>query len=613
VIGVKYIKMISSSSSLVFMRIHSRSCADHNHKNKKQSVNWKTTSSFSQKNDTKTASTTSTTSGTTLLLLRSSSLKSLKSSLVQGQHKRLLKSSLKSSLLNVEDSAFDLATMKGGGGVDTNDNEELLFNWHKQWYPIAFECDLERDAPYAFTLLGIPLVFWRNNVNDKIQCVADICPHRLAPLSEGRINDKGEIECGYHGWTFEGDKGKCTSIPQLGTEGSALETALKSPRACATPYYCQIKQGLLWCYPTKVRDEVKIEDLPELPLIPEIDDPMCVYQDVFRDLPMDFSTLLENVMDVSHVPFTHHNSVGKRENATPVLLELTTVDKKVAKDGFTGEWKEGPRKGKYGTQFTEFKAPALMRHTLRTDSFTTLTVVYAVPISPGKCRLIARFPFIFKAALPRKLFGLFPTWYTHTNQNAILEDDQIFLHKQERLIEISRTVKNEKYAKACYMPSSADVYVNAFRNWIVDVANGGPSWPAGMSTKLPKQEETREALLDRYHAHTKNCKSCATALAKIVIFRKFLRVLSLVSLAVTTAFVAACLSSSTAWIQASVGSGLKPAYFCGVLSLLAAFVREKLGQLEKKMRVGPYPPPRRPPSMMEKALETAKLGGAFSM
>jgi hypothetical protein len=28
------------------------------------------------------------------------------------------------------------------------------------------------------------------------------------------------------------------------------------------------------------------------------------------------------------------------------------------------------------------------------------------------------------------------------------------------------------------------------------------------------------------------------------------------------------------------------------------------------MKVGPYPPPRRPPSMMEAALESARLAGA---
>ena len=55
-----------------------------------------------------------------------------------------------------------------------------------------------------FTLLGEPLVFWKDTVSGEYRCTADKCPHRLVPLSEGRVNEKGEIECGYHGWTFDG-------------------------------------------------------------------------------------------------------------------------------------------------------------------------------------------------------------------------------------------------------------------------------------------------------------------------------------------------------------------------------------------------------------------------
>jgi len=44
-----------------------------------------------------------------------------------------------------------------------------------------------------------------------------------------------------------------------------------------------------------------------------------------------------------------------------------------------------------------------------------------------------------------------------------------------------------------------------------------------------------------------------------------------------------------------------------VLAAALAGVREFLGGLIGKMRVGPYPPPRRPPSMMEAALETARV------
>jgi len=47
-----------------------------------------------------------------------------------------------------------------------------------------------------------------------------------------------------------------------------------------------------------------------------------------------------------------------------------------------------------------------------------------------------------------------------------------------------------------------------------------------------------------------------------------------------------------------------------VLAAATALAREVMGGWVQKMKVGPYPPPRRPPSMMESALESARLGGA---
>ena len=69
------------------------------------------------------------------------------------------------------------------------------FDWRDKWYPVAFEADLSDDAPMTFTLLGEPLVFWRDhtaNAPDGTptwRCTADKCPHRLVPLSEGRVNE----------------------------------------------------------------------------------------------------------------------------------------------------------------------------------------------------------------------------------------------------------------------------------------------------------------------------------------------------------------------------------------------------------------------------------------
>jgi len=474
------------------------------------------------------------------------------------------------------------------------DSDAGDFDWHRNWYPVAFEADLSDDAPYTFTLLGEPLVFWKDHTaaagTNPYRCTADKCPHRLVPLSEGRVNERGEIECGYHGWTFDGTSGRCTSIPQLPSEGTALDTALASPRSCVTPYPTKVAQGMLWVLPVAT-SEMAEEDRPPLPLVPEIDDPECVVQDISRDLPMDYATLLENVMDVSHVPFTHHGSVGKRENATPVVLEM---EGELRSRGFEGVWREGPRNGKYGSQHTEFVAPSLMRHTLRTEQFTTLTVVYAVPTTPGRCRLMARFPFIFKAALPRVVFKLVPRWWSHLNQNAILEDDQIFLHKQERLIEIERDVGKKSYAQACYMPTKADTYVGAFRRWLAEMAGGHPAWPRGTPTALPPRETSKEALLDRFHAHTKHCASCAVAMSNITKIRKALRVLSIALIAAAAGAFARAAPNHAA-VALAVGAAV------------VAGVREWLGGLVGKMREGPYPPPRRPPSMMEAALESARI------
>ena len=127
------------------------------------------------------------------------------------------------------------------------------------------------------------MVFWKDHTaaadTNPYRCTADKCPHRLVPLSEGRVNEKGEIECGYHGWTFKGDTGACTNIPQLPAEGTAMDTALASPRSCVTPYHTQVAQGILWVYPvSKMACGDDIDALPALPLIPELEHPDCVCQ-----------------------------------------------------------------------------------------------------------------------------------------------------------------------------------------------------------------------------------------------------------------------------------------------------------------------------------------------
>lgn len=63
------------------------------------------------------------------------------------------------------------------------------------WYPIAFSTDIQ-DKPYGTKIYRRPIVLYRSK-NGKVVCSDDVCPHRSAQLSIGKIRN-GNLECPYH-------------------------------------------------------------------------------------------------------------------------------------------------------------------------------------------------------------------------------------------------------------------------------------------------------------------------------------------------------------------------------------------------------------------------------
>jgi phenylpropionate dioxygenase-like ring-hydroxylating dioxygenase large terminal subunit len=436
------------------------------------------------------------------------------------------------------------------------------FNWAEAWYPVHYVEDLDKTRPTRFTLLEQNIVIWWDPNAATWRVFADQCPHRLAPLSEGRINEAGQLECPYHGWAFSGS-GACEFIPQA---SPAVEANL-SNRACAQSMPTTVHQGLLFVYPGTA-DNAKQIPVPSID--PLIEDPEgWVVLNTFRDLPYDALTLLENVLDASHIPYTHHKTVGKRENAAPMQMDVLES----GKQGFRGIWPEGPRKGALGTQRTTFVAPALMYHDLTSKQFgRTLTVVYATPMRKGECRLFARFPFKFSSKLPSFFIKLTPRWLSHIGNNRVLEDDQVFLHLQERLLE---QASHQPYAQACYLPTQADRYVIAFRKWVSDF-DADPFPGRALSPAW-----STEALMDRYHSHTHHCGSCRPALQRLQQIRKGALVVSAIAWSLVPLAIALA-GSMPLWIAA---------LFTGI-PLAAGALWLWLGTIVQKFYQGNPIPPR---------------------
>ncbi len=440
---------------------------------------------------------------------------------------------------------------------------ESKFDWQEVWHPIAYIQDLNPSELTTFTLLDQDLVIWWDPKHETWRVFHDRCPHRLVPLSQGRVNEAGHLECPYHGWTFSGG-GACESIPQQ----TQTQNAHTSKRACVKSLPTAIRQGLLFVYPGQPENAPEVEVPVIQPMEDEPEGWVCL--NTFRDLPYDALTLLENVLDASHVPFTHHNTVSDRANASPVNLSLLEV----GRQGFTGTWPEGPRKGQLGQQDTTFIAPNLMWHDLTSKQYgRTMTVVYATPIRKGECRVFARFPFKFSSKVPGFFMKLAPQWYSHISQNAILEDDQIFLHYQERYL-AQAGGSGQNAAQAFYLPTKADQFVSALHQWIHDF--DAEPFPIH---RLPAALDNA-ALLDRYHSHTRHCASCSGALRRIKALKKAAIAITIISLATVPIL--------SVGVTLSWGIGLA----LTLVPLILSGAAYGLHQLEQRFYVGREIPPR---------------------
>lgn len=82
------------------------------------------------------------------------------------------------------------------------------------WWAVARSEEVSGDKPINVDIGDQPIVLWRDK-SGVVRALEDRCPHRRAPLSLGCILGNGMIQCGYHGWTYDGESGRLTDIPNL--------------------------------------------------------------------------------------------------------------------------------------------------------------------------------------------------------------------------------------------------------------------------------------------------------------------------------------------------------------------------------------------------------------
>ncbi len=153
---------------------------------------------------------------------------------------------------------------------------------NNHWVAVLLSSDL-KTKPLRIIWKGAPIVVFRSGHG--VNAIADRCPHRMAELSKGRVV-KGEIECPYHGWRFDGT-GQCTAIP-----GHLDDT----PRYRIQSYMAMEQDGAIFISSGTPSDRPYVHSFPTKKTV------------VRRVHSTTHSTVIdaaENILDATHTHFTH--------------------------------------------------------------------------------------------------------------------------------------------------------------------------------------------------------------------------------------------------------------------------------------------------------------------
>jgi len=179
-----------------------------------------------------------------------------------------------------------------------------------QWY-VVLESDEVKTQPIGTTRLGEKMVFWRDS-SGKVHAAADRCPHRGVALSAGKIEAE-HLQCPFHGFEFD-ESGQCVLVPANGRNG-VIPNAMR-----LKTYPTHEAHGFIWIW----WGSPAPADLPVPEFFDNLDD-SYMYSSARDPWKAHYSRVIENQLDVVHLPFIHRNTIG-RGNRTVV-------------DGPVVEWK----------------------------------------------------------------------------------------------------------------------------------------------------------------------------------------------------------------------------------------------------------------------------------
>ncbi|NQU69742.1 MAG: aromatic ring-hydroxylating dioxygenase subunit alpha [Rhodospirillales bacterium] len=171
-----------------------------------------------------------------------------------------------------------------------------------QWYCAAFGHELQHE-PLGRIFLNEAVVMYRKADGTPV-AFEDRCCHRRAPLSKGTV-EGDNLRCGYHGFLYD-TTGAVVSVP--GQDVAPPDARVRS-------FPVTEKHGWIWVW----MGDPALADPETAPAYDKYDHANWASYGSLIPVQANYFLMVDNLLDLSHLPYLHANTIGSPEDTNPNL------------------------------------------------------------------------------------------------------------------------------------------------------------------------------------------------------------------------------------------------------------------------------------------------------
>ena len=166
---------------------------------------------------------------------------------------------------------------------------------HNAYYPLCLESELHRDKATVFNHFEEPIVAWIGADSRPVAFV-DGCPHRGASFDGADVDQRSDVTCPYHGFTFADTDGKLTD--GIGVRPGCARLQKK---------IAIVGEGIVWV--SSRADAIH----------PPFTGPKSGFRRISGAdyMQCEIDQLIVNLLDPIHTSFVHSTSFGNSNDPEP--------------------------------------------------------------------------------------------------------------------------------------------------------------------------------------------------------------------------------------------------------------------------------------------------------